>query len=168
MAAAGHRVRDRCAARRGGGGDGPARVPAQRSAQLPRHPWRRSRMRGRGRRGDAAVSEEVHPQAGRLDALSTREVLELMQREDRRAVDAVAEHLDEIAAAVDAIASRLRAGGTLHYFGAGTSGRLAELDAIELGPTFGVDSVRAHAAGDGAAEDDGDKGGSDARAAELR
>ena len=114
------------------------------------------------------MSEEVHPRAERLDAMSTLEVLQVMQHEDRRAVDAVAEHLDEIAAAVDAIASKLRAGGALHYFGAGTSGRLAELDAIEVGPTFGVDAVHAHTAGDGAAEDDGDKGARDARAAELR
>ena len=114
------------------------------------------------------MSEDVHPRAERLDAMSTLEVLQVMQHEDRRAVDAVAEHLDEIAAAVDAIAAKLRAGGALHYFGAGTSGRLAELDAIEVGPTFGVEAVRAHSAGDGAAEDDGDKGASDARAAELR
>lgn len=113
------------------------------------------------------MSEEVHPQAARLDTLSTREILETMHAEDRRAVDAVATHLDEIAAAVDAIAARLRAGGTVHYFGAGTSGRLAELDAIEIGPTFGVDVVRAHSAGDGAAEDDGDKGAHDATAASL-
>ena len=114
------------------------------------------------------MSEEVHPEAARLDALSTLEVLELMQAEDRRAVDAVSRHLDEVAAAVEAIASRLRAGGTLHYFGAGTSGRLAELDALETGPTFGVSDVRSHAAGDGAAEDDGEKGARDAAAAGLR
>ena len=114
------------------------------------------------------MSEGVHEQAARLDALTTREVLQLMQAEDRRAVDAVAMHVDEIATAVEAIAARLRAGGTLHYFGAGTSGRLAELDAIETGPTFGVDLVRAHAAGDGAAEDDGDRGARDAEAAGLR
>lgn len=114
------------------------------------------------------MSEDVHPQAARLDGLSTREVLELMQAEDRRAVDAVALHLDEIAAAVDAIASRLRAGGMLHYFGAGTSGRLAELDAIETGPTFGVEAVRAHSAGDGAAEDDGERGAREATAAGIR
>lgn len=125
-------------------------------------------MRYGGGRGDAAVSEEVHAQAVRLDALSTREVLELLQAEDRRAVDAVQMHIDEMAAVVEAVASRLRAGGTLHYFGAGTSGRLAELDALETGPTFGIDAVRAHSAGDGAAEDDGDKGSRDASNAGLR
>ena len=124
-------------------------------------------MRDRGRRGDAAVSEDVHPHSDRLDAMSTLEVVQLMHDEDRRAVEAVAPHLERIAEAVDAIAQRVRAGGRLHYFGAGTSGRLAELDAAEVGPTFGVDAVQAHAAGDGAAEDDAEKGTSDARAAGL-
>ena len=113
------------------------------------------------------MSEDVHPHSDRLDAMSTLEVVQLMHDEDRRAVEAVAPHLERIAAAVDAIAKRVRAGGRLHYFGAGTSGRLAELDAAEVGPTFGVDAVRAHAAGDGAAEDDAEKGTSDAQAAGL-
>lgn len=114
------------------------------------------------------MSEQVHPQADRLDAAGTKEVLELMHDEDRRAVDAIGAHIERIAAAVDAIASRVRTGGMLHYFGAGTSGRIAELDAAECAPTFGVDVVRAHAAGDGAAEDDADRGASDARVAGLR
>ena len=113
------------------------------------------------------MSEDVHPHSDRLDAMSTQEVVQVMHAEDRRAVEAVAPHLDRIAAAIDAIASRVRAGGNLHYFGAGTSGRIAELDAAEVAPTFGVDPVRAHAAGDGAAEDDADLGMSDSRAAGL-
>ena len=114
------------------------------------------------------MSENVHPHADRLDAAGTKEILELMQAEDRRAVEAVGVHVDRIAAAVDAIASRIRTGGKLHYFGAGTSGRIAELDAAECAPTFGVDLVHAHAAGDGAAEDDARKGASDAQGAGLR
>jgi N-acetylmuramic acid 6-phosphate etherase len=113
------------------------------------------------------LSEDVHPHSDRLDAMSTREVVELMHAEDGRAVEAVAPHLDRIAAAIDAIAARVRAGGRLHYFGAGTSGRIAELDAAEVAPTFGVEAVRAHAAGDGSAEDDAGQGTSDARAAGL-
>lgn len=114
------------------------------------------------------MSEHVHPQADRLDSIGTREVLELLQAEDRGAVEAIGAHLDRIAAAVDAIAARVRSGGKLHYFGAGTSGRIAELDAAEVAPTFGVDAVHAHAAGDGAAEDDAARGASDAQAAGLR
>ena len=113
------------------------------------------------------MSEEVHASADRLDAMSTLDVLELMHAEDRRAIEAVAPHLDRIAAAIDAIASRVRAGGRLHYFGAGTSGRIAELDAAECGPTFGIDVVHAHAAGDGAAEDDAGLGTRHARDAGL-
>ncbi len=64
-----------------------------------------------------------------------------------------------IAEAVEAIADRLAAGGRLHYFGAGTSGALAALDAMECAPTFGVapDLAVAHTCM-GPAEDDADAG----------
>lgn len=106
------------------------------------------------------MSEEVHPRADEIEELSVLELVELMHAEDRRAVDAVRSQLPAIAHAIELIAERLRAGGTLHYFGAGTSGRLAALDAAECAPTFGVDSslVQAHVAGDGDAEDDADLG----------
>ena len=81
------------------------------------------------------MSEDVHPQSDRLDSMSAQDVVQLMHSEDRRAVEAVAPHLERIAAAIEAIASRVRTGGSLHYFGAGTSGRLAELDAAEVAPT---------------------------------
>jgi N-acetylmuramic acid 6-phosphate etherase len=112
------------------------------------------------------MSEGTHPRSGELDGFDTVELLELMNTEDRRAVAAVANHLGAIAAAVDAIAARLRAGGRLHYFGAGTSGRLGALDAAECPPTFGVDPnvVQAHDAGDGEAEDDRRRGCEEARA----
>ncbi len=104
-----------------------------------------------------------------MDTLTTRELLELMHGEDGRAVDAMHLALDRIAEAVEQIAARLRAGGHLHYFGAGTSGRLAALDAAECPATFGVppDLVQAHAAGDGEAEDDQRMGAADARGAAL-
>ena len=66
---------------------------------------------------------------------------------------AVAEALPQIAMAVDLAVEALRGGGRVHYFGAGTSGRLAVLDAAELPPTFGVDPglvVAHHAGGIGA------------------
>jgi N-acetylmuramic acid 6-phosphate etherase len=116
------------------------------------------------------VSESPHPRADQLGSLSTLELLQLMHREDRRAVEGVEAHLDQIAAAVEAIAERLRSGGRLHYFGAGTSGRLAALDAAECPPTFGIatDLVRAHDAGDGEPEDDDRRGAGEAREAGLR
>jgi N-acetylmuramic acid 6-phosphate etherase len=112
------------------------------------------------------VSEGTHPRADGLDGLDTLELLELMHAEDRSAVTAVSARLGVIASAVDAIAARLRAGGRLHYFGAGTSGRLGALDAAECAPTFGVaaDAVQAHDAGDGQAEDDRRRGCEEARA----
>ena len=115
------------------------------------------------------MSESAHPRADAMDALTTGELLVLMHAEDRRAVEAVHSALDQIADAVDQISARLRSGGHLHYFGAGTSGRLAALDAAECPPTFGIEPemVQAHAAGDGEAEDDDRKGAEDARRASL-
>jgi N-acetylmuramic acid 6-phosphate etherase len=115
------------------------------------------------------VSEGTHPRADELNALSTLQLLEVMQAEDRRAVDAVHSALVQIAHAIDEITERLRSGGRLHYFGAGTSGRLAALDAAECPDTFGVpnDLVQAHDAGDGESEDDGEKGRDEARRARL-
>jgi N-acetylmuramic acid 6-phosphate etherase len=102
--------------------------------------------------------------------LTTAELLERMHREDARAVKVVGRRLDRIAAVVEIVGNRLAAGGRLHYFGAGTSGRLAALDAFECGPTFGVDAdlVVAHVAADGAGEDDAARGRADARGARLR
>jgi N-acetylmuramic acid 6-phosphate etherase len=112
------------------------------------------------------VSEETHPRSAEMDGLDTIELLQLMHAEDRRAVEAVSTHIGAIAAAVEGIAVRLRTGGRLHYFGAGTSGRLGALDAAECAPTFGVDPkmVQAHDAGDGNAEDDRRRGCEEARA----
>ena len=84
------------------------------------------------------LTEQVNPASVDLDGLPTEEMLAVFHREDRRAVDAVGKELARIAAAVEAIASRLRAGGRLFYTGAGTSGRLGVLDASECPPTFGV------------------------------
>ena len=84
-----------------------------------------------------------------LDLLPSAEILSLMSDADRRAVDAVRAVIPKTARAVDEIAAILGAGGRLHAFGAGTSGRLAALDAAECPPTFGVppDLVQAHLAG---------------------
>jgi len=70
--------------------------------------------------------------------LSTREILRVINREDARVPAAVARELPRVARAVDAIVRALRRGGRLIYVGAGTSGRLATLDAAECPPTFGV------------------------------
>jgi N-acetylmuramic acid 6-phosphate etherase len=106
------------------------------------------------------MSETVHPRADELDSLTTRELVELMHEEDRRALDAIRPQLGRIAQAVDLIADRVAAGGRLHYFGAGTSGRIAALDAAECPATFGIapDVVQAHEGGDDEQEDDTRRG----------
>ena len=114
------------------------------------------------------MSEKAHPRADELSTLSTRELLEIMHVEDRHAVEAVQSSLGQIAGAIDQVAARLREGGRLHYFGAGTSGRLAALDAAECPATFGIDPdmVQAHYAED-KSEDDRGKGRDAARHAAL-
>jgi N-acetylmuramic acid 6-phosphate etherase len=114
------------------------------------------------------LSEKAHPRADELSALSTLELLEIMHTEDRHAVVAVHSSLGQIADAVDQVATRLRQGGHLHYFGAGTSGQLAALDAAECPATFGVNPsmVQAHYVED-VSEDDRDKGREAARQARL-
>lgn len=77
-----------------------------------------------------------------LDSLSTVDVLRLLNEQDSIAVSAVAEALPQIGDVVDAAAERFRRGGRIHYFGAGTSGRLGVLDAAELAPTFNLDPER--------------------------
>jgi N-acetylmuramic acid 6-phosphate etherase len=84
----------------------------------------------------SAPTEDRHPGTTGIDTLSTLEVLRVLNTEDAKVAPAVAEVLPELAALVDAAVDSLRAGGAVHYFGAGTSGRLAVLDAAELLPTF--------------------------------
>ncbi len=85
------------------------------------------------------ATESINPAALDLDTLPTADLVHLMNAEDRRVAEAVAQALPEIAAAIDAIAARMRRGGRLIYIGAGTSGRLGVLDASECPPTFGVE-----------------------------
>jgi N-acetylmuramic acid 6-phosphate etherase len=84
-----------------------------------------------------------------MDDMSALELLTLMNEQDQAAVASVATVLPELATLVERAAERVRRGGTIHYFGAGTSGRLGVLDAAELLPTFNVDPglVQAHIAG---------------------
>lgn len=95
------------------------------------------------------ATEQRNPASLGLDEMSALEVLELLNAEDGNAVSAVRAVLPELAQLVEAAATRVRAGGRVHYFGAGTSGRLAVLDAAELLPTFNLPDgvVVAHIAG---------------------
>lgn len=84
----------------------------------------------------ALATEARNPRTTELDALSTLDLVTAMNDEDRMVADAVQRELPRIAAAVDAIAARMHKGGRLFYVGAGTSGRLGVLDAVECPPTF--------------------------------
>ena len=83
-------------------------------------------------------TELRNPASNDLDALSTLEMLALINAEDAKVAGAVQAELPSIARAIDAIAERFSHGGRLFYIGAGTSGRLGVLDASECPPTFSV------------------------------
>ncbi|HEX4003253.1 MAG TPA: N-acetylmuramic acid 6-phosphate etherase [Candidatus Acidoferrales bacterium] len=85
-----------------------------------------------------ARTEQRNPRSRGLDRKSTLEILRALNREDARVALAVRRELPKIARAVDAIVKALGSGGRLFYIGAGTSGRLAVLDAAECPPTFGT------------------------------
>ncbi len=70
--------------------------------------------------------------------MTAREIVALMNREDRKVAPAVGKEIPAIARAVDAIVAGIRHGGRLIYVGAGSSGRMAVLDAAECQPTFGT------------------------------
>jgi len=86
----------------------------------------------------ASKTEQRNPRTRGLDRKSTLEILRVLNAEDARVAAAVRRELPKIARAVDAIIESLRSGGRLFYVGAGTSGRLAVLDAAECPPTFGT------------------------------
>ncbi|MGA2232229.1 MAG: N-acetylmuramic acid 6-phosphate etherase, partial [Tepidisphaeraceae bacterium] len=99
------------------------------------------------------LTEQRLPESMALDAMSTLEAIELMNRADAAAVSAVAAERRAVARAIELVTDSLRRGGRLVYFGAGTSGRLGVLDAAECPPTFRSDprQIRAViAGGDGA------------------
>lgn len=84
------------------------------------------------------TTEKRHPNTMHLDQMSVGQVLEEINKEDRKVPEVIAEALGQIEAAVETIIQSFNAGGRLIYFGAGTSGRLGVLDAAECVPTFGV------------------------------
>jgi N-acetylmuramic acid 6-phosphate etherase len=94
-------------------------------------------------------TERRNPASKNLDRMSSLELTRLMNHEDKKIAPAVARELPAIARGVDEIVRSLRNGGRLIYVGAGSSGRLAILDAAECPPTFGVsrEAVQALIAG---------------------
>jgi N-acetylmuramic acid 6-phosphate etherase len=94
-------------------------------------------------------TEERNPASSELDSLDAHGIVDVILSEDAKVAAAVQARSGQIAALVEVCVSAIAAGHTVHYVGAGTSGRLAVLDAAELAPTFNADDsmVAAHLAG---------------------
>src|SRR5260370_14531902 len=90
------------------------------------------------RRVDRRLTEQRNAASRNLDRMTVREIVRLMNREDRKVAVAVGRESTAIVRAVDAIVNGIRKGGRLIYVGAGSSGRMGVLDAAECPPTFGI------------------------------
>lgn len=84
------------------------------------------------------LTEGINPASKDLDIKSIAEIIEIMNNEDRLAVEAVSQAREQIEKAIAAVVETFNNGGRLFYIGAGTSGRLGVLDASECPPTFSV------------------------------
>jgi len=85
------------------------------------------------------ATEQPNAASSALDTMSALEIAHVLNAEDQKAAAAVEKSLPQIARAIDAIADAIGNGGRLIYVGAGTSGRIAALDASECPPTFNTD-----------------------------
>ena len=88
---------------------------------------------------DKLTTEQRNAATLHIDELPIPDMLRTIHEEDKNIIGAVESALPMIARAVEIIAVRLKKGGRLFYLGAGTSGRLGILDAVECPPTFGTD-----------------------------
>jgi N-acetylmuramic acid 6-phosphate etherase len=105
-----------------------------------------------GREG--RVTEQSRADLLDLDLRPTLDLVRLINAEDRSVADAVADAAPAVAEAIDDIVERLERGGRLVYVGAGSSGRMADADASECGPTFSTRQIVALTTTDEAGEDD--------------
>ncbi|TAL68344.1 MAG: N-acetylmuramic acid 6-phosphate etherase [Bacteroidetes bacterium] len=83
-------------------------------------------------------TEQKNPRTENIDIASTRDVLRMINDEDLTVASIVRKEIPNISKAVDKIVESFQSGGRLFYFGAGTSGRLGIVDAVECPPTFGT------------------------------
>lgn len=89
------------------------------------------------------TTETVNEATKHIDEKDALGIVTLINNEDKRIADAIEAELPQIAKAVDAIAERFEKGGRIIYCGAGSSGRMGTLDAVELTPTYSVSPERA-------------------------
>ncbi len=83
-------------------------------------------------------TEGRNPKSTNLDLMSATEIASLINQEDKLIASAISEHMESIGQLVDAAANAIANSGRIIYIGAGTSGRLGVLDAVECPPTYGV------------------------------
>lgn len=88
---------------------------------------------------DSRLTEQRNPRSMRIDQLTTIEIVDLINAEDRMVAEAVHEERAQIARAIEIVVDCFRKDGRLLYVGAGTSGRLGVLDASEMPPTYRTD-----------------------------
>ena len=106
--------------------------PIPKGSNLKRKPSTLRRLR----------TEQPNHSADDLDCKSSLDIAQLINAEDATVAPAVTRALPQIARAIDEVTAALRRGGRLIYVGAGTSGRIAALDAVECQPTFNTDRVQ--------------------------
>lgn len=88
---------------------------------------------------DKLSTERHNPKTTELDMMSVTEILHIMNEEDQKVANAITRILPKIESAIEIVYEKLTAQGRLFYMGAGTSGRLGLLDAVECPPTFNTD-----------------------------
>ncbi len=86
------------------------------------------------------TTEKRNVNSENLDLMNSLELVTVMNNEDKKVAIAIEKILPDIALAIEIVSNKIKTGGRLIYIGAGTSGRLGILDAVECVPTFGVDS----------------------------
>lgn len=91
---------------------------------------------------EGKMTETRNVKSMRMDSMGVKEILMLINEEDKRVPESVQEVIPEIEKAVELVIGAFNNGGRLIYMGAGTSGRLGILDAVECPPTFGVDKTK--------------------------
>lgn len=87
---------------------------------------------------DHLKTESRNPKTLNLDTMSTMELISIMNEEDQRVLDTIKEALPQIEKSIQLVIHALNQNGRLIYIGAGTSGRLGILDAVECVPTFSI------------------------------
>jgi len=88
---------------------------------------------------DKLITEEINENTRNIDRVSTEKFLEIMNREDKKVIEAVKKEIPKISNLISYTVESFKKDGRLIYIGAGTSGRLGILDAAECPPTFGTD-----------------------------